>query len=411
MSDNKATDTPWINPGQWFVSPHNFAPEVLKNFHPQKRVNIYDVTLRDGEQQPGVVFRTEEKLRIAHALFDMGVRHIESGMVAVSPEDADAAARVAKELPEVEVASLARTTKNDIDAALRCGVKRVTIEVMTADDTIKLIWGSVEKAVDSFLQVATYAKQNGLYVNLFLSDGTRATMQRLRDFVVPIAKEKCIDSVAIVDTFGCATPWGFGHLVSELRKMSYAPVEAHCHDTWGFGTANTIAAITAGATTIHTAVNGLNGNASLDECVMAAKALIGVETGIKTEGIFELSKMVKEYSKSDWYKPFLGWSANKWEAGIPTGFLWQWRETPEKFYTMLNLEMIGRAPVELVIGKKSGGKSIRLKAYLLKMEDPGDERAAEILGQVKRLSEEKKGEVTDDEFRKIYTQVMSAAAA
>ncbi len=411
MPENQSKDTPWINPGQWFVCPHNFAPEVLKNFHPQPRVNIYDVTLRDGEQQPGVVFRTEEKLRIAHALYDMGVRHIESGMVAVSPEDADAAARVAKELPEVEVASLARTTKGDIDAALRCGVKRVTIEVMTADATIKLIWGSVEKAVDSFLQVATYAKQNGLYVNLFLSDGTRATMERLRAFVIPIAKENCIDSVAIVDTFGCATPWGFGHLVSELRKMSPAPVEAHCHDTWGFGTANTIAAITAGASTIHTAVNGLNGNASLDECVMAAKALIGVETGIKTEGIFALSNMVKEFSKSDWYKPFLGWSANKWEAGIPTGFLWQWRETPEKFYEMLNLEMIGRAPVELVIGKKSGRQSMRLKAYLLKMEDPGDDKATEMLGQVKRLSEDKKGEVTDDEFRKIYSEVMSAAAA
>jgi methanogen homocitrate synthase len=410
MSDNQKNDTPWINPGQWFVSPHNFAPEVQKNFHTQPRVNLYDVTLRDGEQQPGVVFRTEEKLKIAHALADMGVRHIESGMVAVSPEDADAAARVAKELPEVEVASLSRTTKGDIDAALRCGVKRVTVEVMTADDTIKLIWGSVEKAVDSFLNVATYAKQNGLVVNLFLSDGTRATMQRLKDFVLPISKENCIDSVAIVDTFGCATPWGFGYLVSELRKMTTVPIEAHCHDTWGFGTANTIAAITAGASTIHTAVNGLNGNASLDECVMAAKALIGVETGIKTEGIYALSNMVREYSKSDWYKPFLGWASNKWEAGIPTGFMWQWRDTPEKFYTMLNLEMIGRPPAELVIGKKSGRQSMRMKAYLLKMEDPGDERATEMLGQVKRLSEEKKGEVTDEEFKKIYSQVMSAAA-
>ena len=112
-------ETPWRVPGKWSVSPYAFEPEVRKGWKLPKKVTIHDVTLRDGEQTPGVVFRKEEKLKIAHALEDMGVQRIEGGMVAVSDEDFDALATMARELKKAEVCGFCRARKDDIERAIQ----------------------------------------------------------------------------------------------------------------------------------------------------------------------------------------------------------------------------------------------------------------------------------------------------
>ncbi len=135
-------ETPWKVPGKWSVSPYVFEPEVRANWRIPPKVTVHDVTLRDGEQTPGVVFRKEEKLKIAHALEEMGIHRIEGGMIATSQEDFDAIAAMAKEIRNSEVACFARARRDDMEAAVKSGVKRAVMEITAQDPIIKNIWGS-----------------------------------------------------------------------------------------------------------------------------------------------------------------------------------------------------------------------------------------------------------------------------
>lgn len=410
MNDQKNGETPWKLPERWSVSKYCFEQEIRAEWELPQSVTIHDVTLRDGEQTPGVVFRKEEKLKIAHALEEIGVHRIEGGMVAVSQDDYQAISTMVKEIKNSEIATFVRARKDDIDLAIKCNVHRAIIEAPARDDLIRGIWGNRGKAVETLVELVRHAKNNGLKVTFFLMDSATAELDLLRDLIIPVVKEGKADSIAIVDTRGNTYPPAFAWLVRKIKKMAKIPIEIHCHNVWGLATATTLAGITAGAEVIHTCVNGLGGNAALDECALGAEAFLGIKTGIRSEGFYNLSNMVKEFSCTDWYKPFVGSLCSKVEVGIATQWMWNKRDLPGMGRKeTLNYEIVGREAAEVVLGKKSGKYSVMLKTLEFGLPMPSDEQISEMLVQVKRLSEEHKRWLTDDEFKKIYSNVTDNA--
>jgi len=407
MNSQAESETPWKVEGKWSVSPYSFEPEVRKNWQLPKRITTHDVTLRDGEQTPGVVFRKDEKLKIAHALEEAGVQRIEGGMASVSEEDFDAIKTMTKEIKNSEIASFCRARPDDVELAMKAGVQRVIVEITALDPIIKNIWGSRGKAVEDIIRIVQHAKANGLKVTFFLMESARAPLDLIKDLIVPVVEEGKADNVAIVDTRGSAYPPGFAWLVTQVRKMVKVPIEVHCHNVWGVATATTLAGITAGAEVVHTCINGMGGNAPLEEIVLAAEAFLGVKTGIKTEGFRQISTMVKKFSNADWYKPFVGGLNEQVEVGIATRQMWDRRS--EKGYgraELLNYEIVGGKAIEVVLGKKSGRYSIMLKAWEAGLALPSEEQASAMLTRIKKISEDNKRWLTEEEFRKIYSEVM-----
>lgn len=404
-------ETPWKVPGKWSISPYTFEPEVRAGWKVPEKVTIHDVTLRDGEQTPGVVFRKEEKLKIAHALEDMGIQRIEGGMVAVSDEDFDALATMAKELKTAEICGFCRARRDDIERAIKAGLDWAIMEITALDPIIKNIWGSRGKAVEDIVGLTKLAKSNGLKVCFFLMESSRAPLDLIRELIVPVVEEGKADTVAIVDTRGSAYPRGFAWQIAQVKKMVNVPVEIHCHNNWGLSTANTLAAITAGADVAHTCVNGMGGNAPLDEIIMGIEAFLKAPTGVKTEGFRSLSAMTREFARDEWYKPFVGSLTSQVEVGIATRQMWDRRN--EHGYgraELLNYEIVGGKAIEVALGKKSGRYSIMLKSWELGLEQPSEAQAGEMLNRIKKISEDNKRLVSEDEFRQIYAAVMGAKA-
>jgi methanogen homocitrate synthase len=192
-----------------------------------------------------------------------------------------------------------------------------------------------------------------------------------------------------------------------VKKWVKVPIEIHCHNNWGFATAATLAGVTAGAEVVHTCVNGMGGNAPLDEIIMGLEAFLKVNTGIKTQTFTRLSAMAKEFSRAEWYKPFVGSLTSQVEVGIATRQMWDRRN--ELGYgrgEILNYEVVGGKAIDVVLGKKSGRYSIMLKAWEAGLPLPSEEQDSAMLNQIKNISEDNKRLVTEAEFKKIYAQVM-----
>jgi len=410
MSNQAKDETPWRVPGKWSVSPYCFEPEVRAGWKIPPKITIHDVTLRDGEQTPGVVFRKEEKLKIAHALEDAGIQRIEGGMIATTGEDFDALATMAKEIKHAEVACFSRARRDDMELAVKSKVKRAVMEITAQDPIIKSIWGTRGKAAEEIIKLVKFGHENGLKVTYFLMESSRASLDLLRDIIIPVAEEGKPDNIAIVDTRGSAYPPAFAWLVAEVKKWTKIPIEIHCHNNWGFATASTLAGVTAGAEVVHTCLNGMGGNAPLDEIIMGLEAFLKVDTGIKTQTFTRLSAMAKEFSRADWYKPFVGYLTSQVEVGIATRQMWDRRN--ELGYgrgEILNYEVVGGKAIDVVLGKKSGRYSIMLKSWEAGLPLPSEEQASAMLNQIKDISEKNKRLVTEEEFKKLYAQVMKAS--
>jgi isopropylmalate/homocitrate/citramalate synthase len=403
-----ANPTPWVEPNRWTVSRHDFEPEVRKGWHLPSRVRVHDVTLRDGEQWPGVVFTKEEKVKIAHALADVGVDRIEGGMASVSPEDAEAIATMSREIKTSEICAFTRARRDDLELAAKCGVGRAIVEIPVLPAQVTRIWGTPEKAAEEFVHGTEFAAQNGIKVTLFLMESTRADMDLIKRIVVPCVKNGKIDSVGLVDTRGSCLPQAMAWMVETMRPLvGDLPIEVHAHNNWGMATATTLAAVAAGAEVVHTAINGLNANAALDEVTMGVRALLGLPIGIRTEGIRTASEIVKKAAKTEWYKPFIGPLVNAVEVGIGTQMMWD-RRNDEAYARkdILNFELLGLPAYEVVMGKKSGTYSVLVKARDLGLGEPDRETANRVLAEIKAISTREKRAVSDEEFKAIYQRIV-----
>src|SRR6266566_6432080 len=292
--------TPWKT-DKWFISPWSYLPEVTKKYNFAPKIKIHDVTLRDGEQQTAVVFRREEKVAIARKLDAMGIHRIEAGMPAVSEQDKAAISDIAALGLNAEIFAFSRCIPDEIKVVKNTGVKGVVVEIPASDHMIKYAYGwSFDRAMKSSIETTLAAKEAGLYTVFFTIDATRTELNRFLDIVSQVASEGHMDALTMADTVGVCTPDAIYHVVKRVIDRLKKPVEIHCHQDFGLGVANTIAALAAGASVAHTTVTGLGeraGNVPMEDVVMSLLCLHDVNVGIKTEGFVELSKFVMERAK------------------------------------------------------------------------------------------------------------------
>lgn len=393
--------------GFWFVSPYNFANDVRRGFQLPERVLIHDTTLRDGEQQPGIVFRRDDKLRIAIALDEAGVDRIEAGMPAVSQDDLEAVKAIAKQGLRAMVMAFVRCLKSDVDYALKADVPGVVMELPSSTHLIQHAYRwDVDKAISRAVEAVEYAKAHGLYVTFFTIDATRSDMDFLRR-VINAVHDK-MDSLTVADTLGTSLPWAYQYFISQLRGFVRKPIEVHTHNDFGMAVANAIAGVVAGATTVHVTVNGIgerSGNAALEEVVMALELLLGVRTNVKLDKLAELSRLVQELSgvRVVPQKAVVGDNIFRIESGIVAEWWVNASQVDPSIAIPYIPKLVGREGVEIVLGKKSGKANIQYWLDRLGLK-AGDEEITAILSEVKNRSIAKKGPLTMDEFEEIVNK-------
>lgn len=390
---------------RWWVSPYNYIDEVRREFSLPEKVLIYDVTLRDGEQTPGMVLTKEEKIRIAQALDDVGVHRIEAGMPVVSPEDKETVKAVASMGLDAQIWGFCRALKTDVDACIDCDVDAVVTEIAASELKLKAYGFEREDVLQRALEAVTYAKEHGLYTAFFAVDATRAELDYLKQLYTSVVKNGHADEIVIPDTLGVALPEAISYLTKKVKGWVNVPIQVHCHNDFGLATACTLAAVKAGAEIVHTTVNGIGekaGNADMAEVALSLYILYGIDVKIKYNKLVNVSKIVEELSgyKISESKPIVGRNVFKRESGVVVLQLLEYPPAVESFAP----EMVG-ATREIVLGKKSGRHAINYK-----LEEMGikatDEQVAEILTQVKERSIKKKGPVSDDEFKIIVKRVI-----
>lgn len=408
-SGKSNTAQPWRTEN-WFVSPWNYLEEVTKDFHPPKQVRIHDVTLRDGEQQAGIIFTKDDKIRIAEKLAEVGVHRIEAGMPAVSPPDEAAIREIVKRDLGPEIFCFSRCMVDDVKRAVDCGVRGVVMEIPASAHLIEHAYKwPLEKAIDLSIKATAFAKEQGLYTVFFTIDATRSDINWLLDLVDRVATEGHMDAFTLVDTFGVLSPQGAGYFAKKVRERVAKPLEIHFHSDFGLGVANTIMAVLAGAEVIHSTVTGIGeraGNAPMEETALALLTMYGIDAGLDYSKFNEMSKLVREISGTEIpeSRPFIGDGAYTIESGIVTGWYKNAFEKDPTTVFPVRPEFVGHEMPQIVMGKKSGIDSIAVWSKKLGIELT-EEEALTVLTQVKLRSHDLKRLLSEDEFREIAGNV------
>lgn len=404
------TAEPW-HTERWFTSPWNFLPEVRDGLELPAKVQVHEVTLRDGEQQAGVVFTTAEKVRIAEALAEAGIHRIEAGLPAVSPAD-DAAVRAIVKLGlPAEIYAFSRCMVDDVKRAADCGVSGVVLEIPASRHLIEKAYRwPVERAIAASVEATSLAHELGLKVSFFPIDATRAGLVEYLDLLERVATDGHVDAVCLVDTFGVLSPHGVRLFARRTRERMGVPLETHFHMDFGLGVANTLIAVAEGVEVIQTTVTGIgerSGNTPTEETVLALLTLYGVDTGIRTERFVELSKLVMEIAGV--VQP-----SNRAVVGdrlfnVESGIIATWvRNVGDDLVEAFPYrpELVGQLDPLLVLGKGSGIDSVAAGLDRLGLQAT-DDQAQAILDEVKARSLETKALVDDDTFAAIVERVTS----
>jgi isopropylmalate/homocitrate/citramalate synthase len=363
-------------------------------------VGLYDTTLRDGEQTVGVVLDPVQKLEIARALDELGIDRIEAGFPRVSQDDWDAVKLIADAGLRAEVWGFSRAVPADLEALVELGVRSSVIESPISDLKLDAIGVPREKMLGRITSAMAFATEHGIHAAFFGVDSTRADPDFYKR-VYAGAIEAGAQEVCVVDTLGIASPEAVAELVGRTVALAGpdVPVHFHGHNDFGLATAAAVAAVRSGATWIHGTINGMGeraGNANLGEVALTLRALYGVESNLRLERIRAVSERVRElsgYALEPW-KPVTGETLFRRESGAVAS---QFHDPPS--IEPYSSELVG-ADRGIVLGKKSGLDSVRIKAEELGLDLP-EERRAEVLSAVKELGERKRGLVTDREFVEI----------
>ncbi len=402
---------PW-HTDKWFTSPWNFAPEVAKENAFAPKVQLHDITLRDGEQQAGLVLRADDKVAIAEKLAEAGVDRIEAGMPAVSRDDEKAIREIVKRKLGPKIFAFARCVVDDVKRAQDCGVDGLVIEIPSSDHIIKNAYGwPMEKAIDLSVKATQAAKEAGLFTVFFTIDASRADLEWLLTLIGRVAKEGHMDAVTLVDTMGACSPAAIRYFVRRVReRLPKAQLEAHFHNDFGLATANTLEALALGVQVAHVSVCGIGeraGGAALEDLVLALKTLYGVDTSVRPEKLYELCQVVLERTghQIPANKSVAGPALFEVESGIPATWLRRCRPSLLTEVFPLHPELMGQPEPKIVLGKGSGDESI--KQWL---EDLGLRATAEqvrrMTALVKDFSLAKKGLLTREEFATLARWVL-----
>ncbi len=318
------------------------------------QIQINDTTLRDGEQAAGVAFTVKEKVALASLLDAIGIQELEVGIAAMGSLETRAISAIVNLGLGADLIGWNRAVLSDIQASIDCGLKRVHISVPVSQIQINAKFkGNRLLVLDRLRDAISYAVDRGLFVAVGAEDSSRADESFLLDVALS-AQEWGASRFRFCDTVGILDPVTTSRKVSNLVKWLSVPVEMHTHNDLGLATANALAGIMAGATSVNTTVNGLGeraGNAALEEVVMALKRIYEIEIGIDTPRLRELSQFVTAASGCNVppWKAIVGDNAFAHESGIHAHGVLQNPNTYEPFAP----EEVGWER-RLVVGKHSG---------------------------------------------------------
>ena len=364
-------------------------------------VRIFDTTLRDGEQSPGFSMNTDEKIRMARQLAQLGVDTIEAGFPISSRGDLQAVQAVAREVRDVPIAALARAKKSDIDAAVEAltpaASSRLHIFLATSDLHLEVkLHMTREQALEGIGSMIRYGRQHVAEVEFSAEDAGRTEIGYLCQ-VCKTAVDAGATILNLPDTVGYAVPEEYGEMFRRVREFlgdqQGITLSAHCHDDLGLAVANSLAAVRAGVRQIECTVNGIGeraGNAALEEIAVALavrKDSFGVTTNIKLDQLFPASRLLTEVTGAVVApnKAVVGANAFAHEAGIHQDGIIKNPLT----YEIISPETVGVPSRSLVMGKHSGRNALRSNLRDLGFA-PSDAELAEIYRRVTALADESK---------------------
>ena len=379
-----------------------------ENFNLADKIYIFDTTLRDGEQTPGVALTIDEKIQIATKLNNLGVDKIEVGFPASSKGEIESAKEIKSIGLESTLVGLSRSLKSDVDSVLDADLEYIHTFIGTSqlhrDYKLKM---SKEKVIEKAAEAVEYAKDHGLAVEFSAEDATRTEGDFLMDIYDEVINAGA-DFIDIPDTVGVLTPGLTRNLIIDFKnRFKKIPISVHFHNDFGLATANTLTAIECGANQFHATVNGIGertGNCSLEEIIMTLKVVYDVDLGVDTTRLYSLSKLVGRLTgiKMPVNKPIVGDNAFAHESGIHVHGILNNSST----YEPISPEMVGHSR-RIVLGKHTGANAVKskLKEYHI---DLTDEQFNKVFDDIKSLGDSGKC-LTDDELVSIAITELSSA--
>ena len=373
-------------------------------------MTVFDTTLRDGEQTPGVSFRQDHKFAIARQLSDCGVHAIEAGFPASSPGELESVKAIAAMDLDADVCGLARMMKADVDACLDANVDLVHVFIPTSEiQRVNTIKKSPEEVVAATRDVVGYVREHVDSCMFSAMDATRTDLAFLIE-VSRAAAEAGATIVNVPDTVGVYTPTKMLQLIGTLVPEVPAPLDVHCHNDFGLAVANTVAAVEAGAAQVQVTVNGIGeraGNADLAQTVMVLESILGVSTGIELKRLVETSRLVSRYSgiAIPPIQPVVGDNAFSHESGIHSHGVLANAATFEP--GIMTPEMVGHRR-RLTLGKHVGRHAVRQMLADVQLE-PADAELDRIVEKVKAIANRGK-RVTDADLYEIAETVLGLEA-
>jgi len=391
----------------WFVSPWNVGADLETSRH----ITIHDTTLRDGEQQAGIVLAPEQKVAIARALEELGVDRLEVGMIGSDPAEMDVISRISETCRRARIWAITSPSREKARLAASSGLSGIGV-ILFANRQHRRVFGrDLDQSLAGAIETAQIIRDAGLETTLLLADAPRYLVSELATVVERLADCGAFSGLAIMDTFGSLSPAGASRLVSTMRSIADIPLEFHGHNDFGLAVANSLSSFYAGANVIHTTVLGLGervGNTPLEELVLASAILYGAQSGIDLSKLTRVANLVRDETGIPVapHKPVVGNRIYDVETAGIVSQMAKWGEMnePMQWFFPYLPALVGGGPVNFVLGKGSGAASVERAAARLGRPGIPDETKERIASEVRRVARERRRDLTPAEFQELLVR-------